>query len=194
MSRIRQQLEFLLTSDRLKSVTRQNSIFNGSRAETVAEHSWQVTLMALLFSEYAPPETDIAHVLNLLVVHDLVEIYAGDHLVFTQADAAAVAELEARAAERLFSLLPGDQKERLGSMWREFEDQLTAEAKFARAIDALHPVLMTWRPGGKGSSHHAMTAELVLERKRPFLEPYPELWRLVQDVLDEAVTARVLTP
>lgn len=174
MSRIRQQLEFLLTSDRLKSVTRQNSIFDGSRAETVAEHSWQVTLTALLFSEHAPPEIDMAHVLELLVVHDLVEIYAGDQLVLTEADADSVADLETKAAERLFSLLPKDQHQRFDSLWREFEDRLTPEGKFAGAIDALHPVLMTWGPGGKGSGHHTMTAELALARKRPLLEPYPK--------------------
>ena len=194
MSRTRRQLEFLLTTDRLKSVTRQNSIFGGSRAETVAEHSWHVTLLAPLYAEHAPPDTDLDHVLRLLVVHDLVEVYAGDHLVLTQADADSVAELEVRAAERLFGSLPDDQREQFSSLWQEFEERRTPEAKFAKAIDAPHPVLMTWGPGGKGSSRHKLTAHETLARKRPLLEPYPELWRLARDVLDEAVGAGILAP
>lgn len=173
MSRTRRQLEFLPTTDRLKFVTRQNSLFDGSRAETIAEHSWHVTLLALLYAEHAPPDTDLNHVLRLLVVHDLVEVYAGDHLVLTQADATSVAELEAKAAERLFGLLPEARREQFSSLWREFEERRTPEAKFAKAIDALHPLLMTWGPGDKGSSHHSLTAQGTLARKRPLLEPYP---------------------
>ena len=134
------------------------------------------------------------HVLRLLVVHDLVEVYAGDHLVLAQTDAELVAELEAGAAERLFSSLPDDQRDRFSSLWREFEERRTPEAVFARAIDALHPLLMTWGPGGQGPSHHKLTAHETLARKRPLLEPYPGLWRLARDVLDEAVGAGIQAP
>ncbi len=194
MSRTRQQLAFLLTSDRLKSVTRQNSIFSGERAENVAEHSWHLTLMVLLFAAHAPPGTDPCRVLSLLVVHDLVEIYAGDELVLTEADAAVVAEREAEAAERLFGMLPEDQRESFNSLWQEFEDQVTPEARFARAIDALHPSLMTWGAGGRGLSQHTHTAERTVARKRDALEPYPALWGLLQDVLRGAVAEGILTP
>lgn len=196
MSRIQQQLAFLLTADQLKSVTRQNNIYSGDRAETVAEHSWHLTLMVLLFAEHAPVGTDIAHVLKLLVVHDLVEIYAGDHDPFNlnEDDVAVVAELEAEAAQRLFGMLPEDQHESLGLLWREFEARATPEARFARAIDALHPALMTWGPGSRDQSRRSYTVETALLRKRAALEPYSELWSLLRDLLHAAATKGLLAP
>ena len=192
MSRLEKQLNFFFTSDLLKSVTRQNRINNGSRDENVAEHSWQLTLMALLFAEYAPEGTDLAHVVKLLIVHDLVEIYAGDTMVLTDEEASATAEREQKAGEKLFGLLPDDQKLSFWTLWREFEERETAEAKFAKAIDALQPPLMTWGEGGKGSDHHNLTAQMALERKRPYLENYPELWQVLEKTLSEAVENGIL--
>lgn len=144
MARTDKQLEFLFISDRLKSVTRQNRLHDGSRDENVAEHSWHLTLMVLLFAEHAPSGTDLAHVTELLIVHDLVEIYAGDTMSFAAEDSAAIALREASAAERLFGLLPEDQGLNFMKLWREFEARETAEARFAKALDALHPPLMTY--------------------------------------------------
>lgn len=172
MSRTEQQLEFLYLSDRLKSVTRQNRLHNGSRDENVAEHSWHLTLMVLIFSEYAPKGVDLAHVTKLLIVHDLVEIYAGDTMVFTDEAAESVLRREKDAAKQLFGLLPDDQEKDFMALWREFEARETAEARFAKAIDALHPPLMTWGKGAHGSSHHGLTAERARERKKP-LSPIP---------------------
>ena len=106
MTDVNRQLEFILSADKLKAVTRQNSTHDWSRAENVAEHSWHLTLMALVLAEYAPAGTRMERVLELLVVHDLVEIYAGDTLITTAAEAEAVAALETAAAERVFATLP----------------------------------------------------------------------------------------
>ncbi len=185
MSRIEQQLEFLYLSDR----------HDGSRDENVAEHSWHLTLMMLIFSEYALKGVDLAHVTKLLIVHDLVEIYTGDTIVFTDEAAKSVLRREKDAAKQLFDLLPDDddQEKDFTTLWREFEARETAEARFAKVVDALHPPLMTWGKGAHGSSHHGLAAERARERKKPYLEPYPELWALLGSTLDDAIKASILT-
>jgi putative hydrolase of HD superfamily len=195
MSRLAQQLAFLLATDGLKSIERNNRLANGSRQENSAEHSWHVTLMAMTLAEHAPPGTDMAHVLELLVTHDLVEVYAGDHWVVEE-NAAAVAAAELAAAERLFALLPEDQRDRLAALWHEYEARETAEARFARAMDALHPMLLLWSPGaqGRGTLHATLTATALRARKRPVLEAYPALWDLAQSLLDQAVERGWLMP
>lgn len=192
MSRSERQLTFLYLSDKLKSVTRQNRLHDGSRDENAAEHSWHLTLMALLFAEHAPPGTDLTHVTRLLIVHDLVEVYAGDTMIFNDADAVGVLERERVAAERLFSTLPEDQNREFSALWHEFEARDTEEARFAKALDAFHPPLMTWGKGGVGSSHHELTAALAREHKRPYLEAYPALWTILCQALDEAVAVGTL--
>lgn len=192
MSRLDRQLEFLYISDRLKTVTRQNRLHDGSRDENVAEHSWHLTLMALLFAEHAPEGVDLAHVIKLLIVHDLVEIYAGDTMILSDEIAAGVRVREEAAAEGLFALLPDDQRAYFMALWREFEARETAEARFAKALDALHPPLLTWGKGGKGSRHHDLRAAQVVAWKRAYLEPYPELWALLEQTLNEAVADGIL--
>lgn len=192
-TRLERHLGFLLTADRLKQVVRNNRLHDGSRFENSAEHSWHLTLMALTLAEHAPPGTDSGRVVELLIVHDLVEIEAGDHWV-VEANAEAVAADEAAAAERLFALLPDDQRRRFHALWREYEARATAEARFARALDALHPMLLVWGPGGSDAVHVPVTAGSMRERKRPALEPYPELWALAQRLLDDAVARGALQP
>jgi putative hydrolase of HD superfamily len=195
MTRLTQQLSFLLAADGLKGIERNNRLLDGSRQENSAEHSWHLTLMAMTLAEHAPPGTDMAHVLQLLVTHDLVEIHAGDHWVVEE-NAAAVAAAEAAAAERLFALLPVDQCDRLAALWGEFEARETPEARFARALDALHPMLLIWSAEGqgRGALHGTMTASMLRARKRPALEHYPALWSVAESLLDRAVERGLLLP
>lgn len=185
-SRLMAQVDFFLATDALKSVVRNNVIHNGSRAENAAEHSWHLSLLAMTFAEYAPPGVNIAHVSRLLLVHDLVEVYAGDHWE-PEADTAKVAQKEAAAAEALFGRLPEDQRAQMLAMWLEFEARQTWDAKFARAIDALHPMLLVWGPNGTGQTHQPLSARLMRDLKRRSLEPFPQLWALAQSMLDAAV-------
>lgn len=185
-SRIDQQLRFLLEADSLKGIERHNRILDGSRNENSAEHSWHLTLMALTLAEHAPVGTDICHVIQILIAHDLVEIHAGDHWV-GNSDSAEVATKERAAAVKLFHLLPYGQAGRLASLWDEFELRQTPEARFARAMDALHPMLMVWGPGGTDHVHTPLTATSMRDMKRVSLEPYPELWKLAQRLLQGAV-------
>ena len=134
------QLRFVLEADRLKSVLRRSTLNDGSRRENSAEHSWHLALMALVLGEHAPPGSDLSKVSAMVVLHDLVEIDAGDLYVY--ADEAAQrrqAVAERAAADRLFGLLPAEQGAALRALWDEFEQRITPEARFARALDRLHP-------------------------------------------------------
>ncbi len=143
------QLRFLLEADRLKGVLRQSPIIDGSRRENSAEHSWHLALMSLVLGEYAPAGTDLSRVTAMTVVHDLVEIDAGDLFVYAGAEAQArQEEAERAAADRLFGLLPAGQAAEFRALWNEFEERRTPEAKFARALDRLQPMLANYQLGG----------------------------------------------
>ena len=152
------QLRFVLEADRLKSVLRRSTLNDGSRRENSAEHSWHLALMALVLGDHAPPGTDLGKVSAMVVLHDLVEIDAGDLYVY--ADEAAQrrqAVAERAAADRLFGLLPPGQGTALRALWDEFEQRITPEARFARALDRLQPLIANYEAGGTdlaGERHH----------------------------------------
>lgn len=189
-----QLLDFFLAADRLKMIGRENRVLDGSRHETVAEHSWHVTLLALTLSHAAPPETDIDHVVNLLTVHDLVEVYAGDTVIWWDADAAEVDARERAAADKLFAHLPDDVRPRFEKLNAEFMAQESVEARFARALDALHPLLMTWGTRGAGHVRKDLTVARIVAKKQPLIGPFPALWAVAEQVLAEAVARGLLTP
>ena len=193
MNRLQAQIEFLLTCDRLKSVTRQNRLHDGSRDENSAEHSWHLALMALTLGEYALEVTDMAHVVRLLVTHDLVEVYAGDaYFELPDAEMALHTLKEQQAAVRLFAELPAEQGTVFMAWWQEFEARQTLEARFAKALDALQPMLLTWGAGGKGSTYLDLTAERILRRKHLYIGEFPALWGLVERTVAEAVAAGII--
>ena len=163
-TRLARQLAFIAEIDRLKHVLRQTRLMDGSRRENDAEHSWHLAMMALVLAEHAPPGTDMARVVAMLLVHDLVEIDAGDTFLF---DAAAVldqAEREARAADRIFALLPHDQAQDMRALWEEFEARATAEARFARALDRLQPQMHNHQTDGGTWRRAAVTPEAARAR------------------------------
>lgn len=189
-----QLLDFFLATDQLKMIARENRVLDGSRHETVAEHSWHVTLLAMTLAHAAPPETDIDHVVNLLTVHDLVEVYAGDTVIWWDVDAAEVDARERAAAARLFAQLPDGVRPRFEKLNAEFMAQETVEARFARALDALHPLLMTWGTRGAGHVRKDLTVDRIVARKQPLIGPFPALWALAEQVLAEAVARGLLSP
>jgi 5'-deoxynucleotidase YfbR-like HD superfamily hydrolase len=159
------QLRFLLEADRLKGVLRQSRIIDGSRRENSAEHSWHLGLMSLVLGEYAPEGTDLSRVTAMVLVHDLVEIDAGDLFVYAGEQAQAdQEEAERAAADRLFALLPAVQAAGLRALWDEFEERRTPEAKFARALDRLQPMLANYQLGGGTWAQHGVTAGQVLAK------------------------------
>lgn len=188
------RLPFLLATDVLKETRRANWIFSTARHETVAEHNWHSLLLAMLCADAAPEGIDHNHVRDLLIVHDLVEVYAGDTPIWDDSARKDEAEREMAAGERLMALLPEDVLPRFDPLWREFQAQETAEARFARAIDTLHPVVMAWANGAHGHANTGITPTRLLERKRPTIEPYPALWELVLRIVQDAVDRGALPP
>jgi putative hydrolase of HD superfamily len=183
--RIASQLAFVIEIDRLKGVLRQTSLCDGSRRENSAEHSWHLATMATVLGEHAGADVDVSHVIRMLLVHDLVEIDAGDTFAY---DASANVGREARereAAERLFGLLPGDQAAELRALWEEFEAQATPAARFAAALDRLQPLLNNHRGNGGSWREHAVTRTQVLTRMRPIESALPAFWPSVMAIVDE---------
>jgi putative hydrolase of HD superfamily len=162
---LERQIRFVLEADRLKTVARQSRITDGSRPENSAEHSWHLAVMALALAGHAPPGTDLSRVLAMLVLHDLVEIDAGD--LFLYSDSAALARqerAERAAADRIFAILPDPQAAELRALWDEFEERRTPEARFARALDRLQPMLLNMRTGGGTWMAHGVSLEQVLSK------------------------------
>lgn len=185
MDRLAQQLRFLLEADRLKQVERSTLLADGSRVETTAEHSWHLALMAIVLREHFSEPVDLERVLALIVVHDLVEVYAGDTVVYDAAAVATQAEREDAAAERLFALLPADQGGLLAELRAEFEAGETAEARFARALDAFQP---TWQHWGDHADPppDPLAAAAVLDRKRASVGEVDALWAELTRVVESA--------
>ncbi len=187
-------LPFIAATDGLKHVTRANRVVDGSRQEGVAEHVWHTTLLALIFADAAPTGTNHDRVRDLLITHDLVEIHAGDTVLWDDIPDEDVAAREDAAAQRLFALLPEPPREQFSGYWAEFSAQQTVEARFARALDALHPMLMSWGADGVGHPNETLTPSRVLTRKAPSIEEFPALWNLAQDVVRSAVERGLLAP
>jgi putative hydrolases of HD superfamily len=157
------QISFVLEAGRLKTVLRQSPISDGSRRENSAEHSWHLALMAVVLAEHAPPGTDLGRVGAMLVLHDLVEIDAGDLFLYSSAaELARQEEAERAAADRIFAILPAAQAARVRGLWEEFEERRTPEARFARALDRLQPMLLNMQTGGGTWTSHGVTLEQVL--------------------------------
>ena len=185
--RLEQQLGFILESDKLKSVLRQTSLIDGSRRENDAEHSWELALMAIVLAEHADGAVDLPRVVNMLLIHDIVEIDAGDTPLYDEEAAKSKVEREERAAERLFGLLPADQAEELRGLWNEFEGVKTAEARFARALDRLQPLLHNFHSGGGIWRQWGLDHATVEERNEIIGRGSPVLWAYAQDLLRRAV-------
>ncbi|HEX6292502.1 MAG TPA: HD domain-containing protein [Herpetosiphonaceae bacterium] len=181
-----QQIQFIVELDQLKQVLRQTLLIDGSRRENSAEHSWHLATMALVLAEYAPPDVDLPRVMKMLVLHDVVEIRAGDTFCYDSAANGDKAEREQNAATYLFGLLPPDLGGDLRGLWEEFEALATPEARFANALDRLQPLLHNYRTQGGTWRIHGITHDQVLRRMSPIQEGAPALWPYVLQVIDES--------
>ncbi len=190
--RLEQQIRFILEIDKLKTVLRRSYLLNGSRYENSAEHSWHLAVMALVLAEHANEPVDLCRVLKMLLVHDIVEIDAGDTYCYDEVANQDKAERERRAAERLFGLLPPDQRDELRALWEEFEARQTPEAKFAAALDRLMPLMHNFFTGGRSWQEHGVTLEQVLERNSPTAEGSATLWAFAKRLIDQAVEQGLL--
>jgi len=193
--RLSRQLDFVAEADRLKGVLRHTRLTHPARRENSAEHSWHIALMALVLGEHAPPGTDISKVIAMLVLHDLVEVDAGDLSVHAGAAAQArqhAAELA--AAERIFALLPSDQAGQMRGLWDEFEERTTPEARFARALDRLQPMLADVMAGGAAWRDQGVRADQVLTKVELIEDGSATLGSFARYLIERAVRDGILAP
>jgi putative hydrolases of HD superfamily len=183
--RLRDQLTFLIEIDQMKAVLRQSPLVAAERRENDAEHSWHLAMMVLVLAEYADEPLDVARTLELVLLHDLVEVYAGDTFIYDPAAVAGQRDRELAAAGRLFALLPADQGERLRARWDEFEERRTTEARFAKAMDRLQPMLLNWMARGGTWRSPGVTADDVRARKALISDASTVLGDAAMRVIDE---------
>ncbi len=194
-ARLVQQIQFITEVDKLKEIFRQTINTQSRRPENDAEHSWHLCLCAIVLAEHANvPTLDLLRVLKMVIIHDLVEIDAGDTFAYDTARMAQQHEREAIAADRIFGLLPTDQAKECRALWDEFEAKTTAEAKFATAVDRFQPMLLNCRTQGAAWARHGITHDRVVARNRHIADGSAELWEYAAQMIQEAVDAGHLAP
>ena len=194
-ARLAAQIAFIAECDKIKEIFRQTINTQSRRRENDAEHSWHLCLCVIVLAEYANvPHLDVLRVLKMGLIHDLEEIDAGDTFAYDTAGMVHQHEREARAADRIFGLLPADQASEFRALWDEFEARATPEAKFAHACDRFQPMLLNSRTeGGSWRAHH-VTHDRAQKRSAPIAEGSVVLWEAIEEILREAVAAGHLAP
>ena len=175
-SRLQQQMNFILEIDKEKRIGRQTYLSDGGRKENDAEHAWHLAIMTLLLAEHAREPIDVLKTVKMLLIHDIVEIDAGDTYAYDEEAKQTQADRELLAAKRIFGLLPADQGEDLMALWREFEEQKTPEAWFARTMDNLQPMMLNAATDGKAWVEHHVRIGQILKRNERTHEGSAELW------------------
>ncbi len=182
------RVRFVVELDRLKQVLRRTVVTDGTRRENSAEHSWHLAMMALVLADAADEPVDPLRVARLVLVHDIVEIDAGDTFVYDADGRETKAAREHAAADRLFGLLPDGEGDELRACWIEFEHGASAAARFARSLDRLQPLLLNYASAGQAWREHGITAEQVREVNSTIGDGSAALWELAQRVIDDSVT------
>lgn len=186
-TRLQAQIQFIVEIDKLKHVLRQTLLMDKSRRENDAEHSWHLAMMAIVLAEYADPQVDLLRVLRMVLIHDLVEIDAGDTFCYDAIALQDQAEREEKAADRLFGLLPENLGQELRSLWEEFEKKETLDAQFAAALDRLQPLLHNYYTQGGTWRKAGVTVEKVRKRMAPVAIGSPVLGEFVENLIQDAV-------
>ncbi|ROR13254.1 HD domain-containing protein [Erwinia sp. JUb26] len=179
-------VQFLMELDKLKSVERRTRLLDNARQENSAEHSWHLAMAAMSLAPFATEAINVPHAVQLALVHDVVEIDAGDVLVYDLAAREAVQEQEMAAAERIFGLLPAAQSQQFRALWNEYEDGDTAESRFANMLDRALPIMLNLHNEGQSWKENGIRLEQVKARNVKLAEQWPELWGYLQQHLDNA--------
>ena len=174
--RLEKQIAFCREIDREKLIGRQTYLTDGERKENDAEHAWHLAVMAILLSEYANEEIDLFHTVSMLLIHDLVEIYAGDTYAYDEEAKKSQRERELKAADQLFGMLPEDQGTKFRELWNEFEEEATAEAKFARTMDNFQPTMLNNASDGRAWAERGVFLHQILERNKNTAAGSETLW------------------
>ncbi len=193
--RLLKQIEFITEIDKLKQIFRQNVVIGTKRNENDAEHSWHLAIMAVLLAEYSTDKNiDILKVIKLVLIHDLVEIDAGDTFCYDEKGYLDKDEREQKAADRLFNILPQDQAQEIFELWREFEEVNTPEARFAACLDRFQPLILNYNTNGHTWQKPGVTSEKVFKRNGLLEENAPELWMYFNEVVEDSIKKGYLKP
>lgn len=185
--RLAKQIEFIKEIDKVKYILRKTKLINSDRNENDAEHSWHLALMAIVLAGHSNEPVDVLKVVKMLLIHDLVEIDAGDTFIYDTQKNHSNTEEERLAANRIFGLLPSDQAEEFIELWEEFEAWKTQEAKFARSMDRLEPLLQNYSNNGGTWREYEISYNTVYEKKKIVREGSETLWSFVENLLNESV-------
>lgn len=185
--RLEKQLDFMMAVEPLKRVERRSPVIDAGRRENSAEHSWHVALFAWLTAEHANAPVDPAKVIAMLLLHDIGEVDAGDVMIYDTAARAAHEDAERQGVERLAALLPDDQRDRVLALWEEFEAGESTEARFAKAMDRLQPMLLNYRSQGASWAEHGIRADQVRTANAPIERGSTTLWARARRLIDDAV-------
>ena len=194
MERIEQQAAFAVEIDKVKNIFRQTWLADGSRKENDAEHAWHAALMAVLLAEYSNEPIDILKVVKMLLLHDLVEIDAGDSYAYDEAAQATAHEREQKAADRIFGMLPKDQRQEFRGLWDEFEEYETPEAKFAHVMDNFQPLLLNDAADGKGWKEHQVKRANIEKRNRKKSKGSKRINEYIEQIIDRNIEKGNIEP
>ena len=184
--RLKKQLDFMLELDKMKNLYRQTYVLHEDRKENDAEHSWHIAILAFLLAEYSNEPIDVTHVMKMVLLHDVIEIDAGDTYCYDTEGYKSKAEREEKAARRIFGLLPDDQRDEFYALWREFEDSETADARFAAVLDRIQPLMLNYTKGGISWQEHGIAKEQVLNRNKDYFSSSDKLADVIKSVINDA--------
>lgn len=193
MDRLEQQMEFILEVDKLKQITRQSYILGADRKETDTDHSWHLALMCALLSEHANEKIDVAKTMVMVLIHDIVEIDAGDTYAYDTEGNKTKREREVRAAERIFGILPEDQARYLRELWEEFEAMETPEAKFANTLDKVQPIMLNDATGGLAWREHEVKESQIMGRNVRTAEGSEAIWEYAKGLIQRNLGTNIQT-
>ena len=192
--KIKKQIEFVLVIDEMKNVLRRNLVVDGSRRENDAEHSWHLAMLAMILEEYSSEKVDIERVLKITLVHDVVEVYAGDTFAYDAKGNEDKLDREIEAANRLFGMLDPVQGAEIRALWDEFEAKETAESRYANAVDRLQPLLLNYMTNGHTWKLGDVHATQIYKRMDIIRTATPELWHIVEGIINTSIQAGILKP
>ena len=184
--RLKKQVEFMLELDKMKNLYRQTYVLHEDRKENDAEHSWHLAILAMLMAEHANNPVDAVKIIKMVLIHDVVEIDAGDTYCYDTEGCKTKADREEKAAQRIFGLLPDDQKKEFYDLWREFEDSETDDARFAAVLDRVQPLLLNYTKGGISWKKHGIAKEQVMGRNKEYFGESDEIADLIVSVIEDA--------
>lgn len=192
--KLKKQIEFIIVIDEMKNVLRRNLLVDGSRRENDAEHSWHLAVMAMILEEYSADKVDISKVLKIALVHDLVEVYAGDTFAYDVKGNEDKLDREIIAAEKLFGMLKDGQGDEIRALWDEFEAKETPESKYANAIDRLQPLILNYLTNGHTWKLGDVHSTQIYKRMDIIRTATPELWHIVEGIISTSIESGLLKP